>query len=144
MQLEYEAFLKANNLKNTSQRRLLFDAIMGIKAHVTVDELLEQVQKKLPGIGYATVYRMLKLMVGADILSEHHFDSKARYEVKHNRDHHEHLICTNCGRIVEFMNPQIENLQDKIAEDNGFILQSHKHELYGLCFYCTKGGKMPV
>lgn len=142
MHLEYEAFLKANNLKNTSQRKLLFDAIMAIRDHLTIDDLLERVQQKDPRIGYATVYRMLKLMVDAGILSEHHFDNKARYEIKHDREHHDHLICTNCGRIVEFANSQIEKLQDKVAEDNGFILQSHKHELYGLCFYCNKGGKL--
>lgn len=138
MKLTYEAFLKANNLKNTAQRRLLFDAAMNIRSHLTIDELLSKVQAKDRGIGYATVYRMLKLMVEAGVLTEHHFDSKARYEIKHDREHHDHLICTSCGKIVEFTNEKVEKLQDKVAQEHGFVLQSHKHELYGLCPTCAK------
>lgn len=138
MKLNYEAFLKANNLKNTTQRRLLFDTMMAIRSHLTIDQLLAQVQAKVPGIGYATVYRMLKLMVEAGVLTEHHFDSKARYELKHDRQHHDHLICTSCGKIVEFANSKVEELQDKVAAENGFVLESHKHELYGLCPACAK------
>lgn len=138
MQLKYETFLTDLNLKNTSQRRLLFDALLSLKSHITIDDLVSQVQAKDPKIGYTTVYRMLKLMVDAGILTEHHFDNKARYEIKHDRDHHDHLICSGCGRIVEFCSPKIEDLQDKVAKDNGFLLQNHKHELYGLCLYCQK------
>jgi len=136
MSLSYNTFIHDNNLKNTSQRELLFETIMDMKSHLTIDEILAYVQKHDHKIGYTTVYRMLKLMVDAGILIEHHFDEKARYEVAHNKEHHEHLICTSCGKITEFSCEKIERFQDEVAKEYGFKMLSHKHELYGLCKNC--------
>lgn len=137
MSLNYEQYIKEQKLKNTAQRRVLFDMVLKSKTHFTIDELLAKVQKKFAGIGYATVYRMLKNMVDAGLVIEHHFDEKARYELNLDRAHHDHLICNKCGKIVEFSCQEIEDLQDKIAKNHGFAIVHHKHELYGLCSDCT-------
>lgn len=136
MSLKYEDFIGQNGLKNTSQREVLFNTLMATDSHFSTDEILQKVQKKDAKIGYTTVYRMLKLMVDAGILHEHHFGDRAVYEVSHNKDHHEHLICTSCDDITEFSCEKIEKFQDKIAADHGFKMTSHKHELYGLCKKC--------
>jgi Fur family ferric uptake transcriptional regulator len=100
---------------------------------VSIDELLLKVRKRQPKVGYATVYRTLKLLVDAGLAVERQFgDGQARYEVV--GDHHDHLICVKCGLILEFEDDDIERLQDKIAlRLGGFTVLRHRHELYGVC-----------
>ena len=92
-----------------------------------------------PAIGYATVYRTLRLLKQAGVIDERHFgDGKALYEPAHEH-HHDHLICTiSCHTIVEFENEKIEALQEKVAERNGFRMLGHKMESYGLCPNCSE------
>ena len=89
-------------------------------------------------VSKATVYRTLKLLAECGVASERRFgDGLSRYELADDGDeHHDHLICTNCGEITEFEDPRIEKLQDSIAVKHGFKLTSHKHEMYGICAKC--------
>ena len=89
-------------------------------------------------MGYATVYRTLRLLAECELANVRHFgDGVARYELADEGErHHDHLICMNCTRIVEFEDEAIEVLQDRVAERHGFKLRSHKHELYGVCPDC--------
>lgn len=106
--------------------------------HVRIEELLKAARKKNPAIGYATVYRTLMLLVDAGVANQRHFrDGKSRFEIA-SAQHHDHLICTECGRIVEFENNTIEDLQERIARKNKFVLTGHKLELYGICTACHK------
>jgi Fur family ferric uptake transcriptional regulator len=130
---QWEEFLRRNNLNTTQQREAIVDAFLRAKEHVSIDELLIRVRKKNPKVGYATVYRTLRLLVDSGLATARQFDEgQTRYEPA--GAHHDHLICMKCGLIVEFENEEIEHLQEKIAQSlGGFRVLRHKHELYSLC-----------
>ena len=132
-----KAYLISNGLKSTKQRDLIVDAFLDTKDHIDIESLYVKVKRKHPKIGYATVYRTMKLLKDSGVASERHFGTRhAVYEPDLPDQHHDHLICTACGKIVEFENPAIEALQIKIAKKYKFVLKYHKHELYGLCEDC--------
>jgi len=132
-----DAYMVEHGMRATEQRRLIIDTFMAAPPHVSIDELLAQVRQKDARIGYATVYRTLKMLAECGIAHERHFDDGfARYELASGESHHDHLICTSCGRIVEFEEPQIEDLQLEVADRHGFVVTHHRHELYGLCEGC--------
>ncbi len=135
-----DAYMVEHGMRATEQRRLIIDTFMAAEPHVSIDELLGQVRQKDARIGYATVYRTLKMLAECGIAHERHFDDGfARYELASTESHHDHLICTACGRIVEFEEPQIEDLQLAVADRYGFVVTHHRHELYGLCADCRPG-----
>ena len=103
---------------------------------MSIDDLLAKVRKRSPKVGYATVYRTMKLLTDSGIAAARQFgDGQTRYEVmSEGHGHHDHLICVHCGLILEFENDTIEQLQDEMADRlGGFKLVKHKLELYGLC-----------
>ncbi len=127
-------------LRSTDQRRLIVDLFFHANGHVSIEELLADVRVRDARIGYATVYRTLKLLAECGIAYERSFgDGVARYELADEfSHHHDHLICIECGGITEFQEPRIEQLQDEIAKRHRFDLRRHKHELYGVCAKCSK------
>lgn len=123
-------------LKSTSQRELIVEEFLRCEAHVSVEELHAAVRRRNPKIGYATVYRTLKLLAEAGLAAARQFgDGQTRYELEGpDSPHHDHLICMQCGLILEFENDEIEKLQDTVADRlGGFKIVQHKLELYGLC-----------
>lgn len=131
---QLDSFMARQGLRSTGQRRVIIDAFFKATGHVTIDDLLERVRRSDAGIGYATVYRTLKMLAAGGIAHEHKFsDGMTRYELADDTGHHDHLICVECGRIQEFEEPMIEELQERIAQRYGFHILEHKHELYGLC-----------
>jgi len=135
------AYMASKGLRSTDQRSLIVDTFLQANSHVSIEELLAQVRAKEPRVGYATVYRTLKLLTESGVASERRFgDGLARYELADGVSHHDHLICVQCTEITEFTEPRIEELQDAVARRYGFELRSHKHELYGLCRRCLRGG----
>ena len=133
----FSAFLAASGLKNTRQRQAIAKAFFGAGTHLTAEQLYRRVSKRHPKIGLVTVYRTLKLLAAAGLAKERQFGgSQALYEPEQEGMHHDHLICTACGKIVEFENDLIESLQNKVAEQRGFLVQDHKLELYGICREC--------
>jgi Fur family ferric uptake transcriptional regulator len=141
----WETFLREKNLNTTQQREAIVDVFLKLHEHVSIDDLLKLVRKKHPRVGYATVYRTLRLLLDSGVASARQFDDgQTRYEVA--GEHHDHLICLKCGYIAEFEDAEIEELQDKIAKDlGGFKVLRHKHELYALCpkELGISGGKCP-
>ena len=126
-------------LRSTDQRRLIVETFFKSANHVSIEELLAQVRSQDPKIGYATVYRTLKLLTECGVANERRFgDGVARYELADDTSHHDHLICVDCGAIVEFEEPRIETLQEAVAVAHGYDLRSHKHELYGVCGDCQR------
>ena len=137
-----QAYMETKGLRSTDQRRLIVEAFFQAPNHVSIEELLVQVRALDPKVGYATVYRTLKLMAESGIAYERDFgDGLTRYELADREAHHDHLICDECGRITEFEEPEIERLQDMVAVKYGFELRSHKHELYGICPLCRAKAK---
>jgi Fur family transcriptional regulator, ferric uptake regulator len=129
----WRAYIQDRRLNTTAQREAIVEQFLKTRDHISIDELLGRVRKRQPKVGYATVYRTLKLLVDSGIAVERQFgDGQARYEVV--GDHHDHLICIKCSLILEFEDDEIERLQEKIAQRlGGFTVLRHRHELYGLC-----------
>jgi Fur family ferric uptake transcriptional regulator len=139
LQDQLNAYMERKGLRSTSQRRLVSDIFFRTSGHHSIDDVLAMVRAKDPKVGYATVYRTMKLLVECGLANERHFgETVTRFEIALHDHHHDHLICVDCKRIVEFEDDNIEELQRKLAERQGFSLISHKHELYGICTECRR------
>jgi len=133
-EVAFADFIKRKGLKTTRQRNTIISTFFRMRGHISVEELLNQVKKANPRIGYATVYRTLHLLVESNLVEERRFgDGMARYEGHSDVEHHDHMICLECGEIFEFFNPRLEALQEKLAEENNFKIYRHRLELYGAC-----------
>jgi len=136
---QFQDFIAARGLKSTRQRDLVLECFLASDSHLSTEDLYLKVRAKNSAIGYATVYRTLKLFAEAGIAREIHFgDGQSRYEHVAEGEHHDHLVCTRCGSIQEFQNETIEKLQQEIAAQFGFLVETHKMELYGICSKCRK------
>lgn len=137
----FAGFLEGRNLRLTEQRRLIAEVFFHSGGHPSAEEITRDVKAANSSIGFATVYRTLKLLTEAGLAKGMSIgDGFSRYEPPSQHGHHDHLICRACGRIVEFENNQIESLQEKVARQHGFTVTDHKLELYGLCGGCRTGG----
>ena len=135
----FEGYLATKNLKHSQQRKEILGIFLNIDKHLTADELYRIIRKMYPGIGYATVYRTLKLLCECGLCRELKFDDgTTRYEHLYDHKHHDHLICTKCGRFAEVVDPDIERLQSKLFKLYKFYPQRHRMELYGICKRCIK------
>ena len=134
---DFEKSVRAQGLRMTSQRQTIAETFFKSKAHVTVDDLYAMVRKEDDRIGHATVYRTLRFMEESGLAESHRFGGgKLRYEVQQH--HHDHIICVKCGTIKEFENQTMEDLQEEIAQEHGFVLKSHRMEIYGICPACLR------
>lgn len=135
----WKSYLDERHLNTTAQREVIVDLFLRTPDHVSIDELLAKVRRRHQRVGYATVYRTLKLLAECGVANEQRFgEGVTRYEIANEEHHHDHLICLECGRIEEFEEPAIEELQEQIALRHGYEVRSHKHELYGLCPDCRR------
>jgi Fur family ferric uptake transcriptional regulator len=139
--LRFEQTLRDRSLKSTAQRDDIAKVFFSGNAHYSVEELHAAVRKVNPRVGYATVYRTLKLLKEVGLAAERHFDDgQARYEpTEETAQHHDHIICERCGKIVEFNSEALETQQQRIARFLGFVLSRHRLELYGICTDCREG-----
>ena len=127
-----------NGLRMTEQRRVVAQVLETSNDHPDVEELYFRASKLDPRISIATVYRAVKLFEESGILEKLEFgDGRARYEDA-DRDHHDHLIDMQTGQVIEFIDPDIEALQEKIAVRLGYKLKDHRLELYGVPIKRTK------
>ena len=132
-----EEYISVNNLKITKQRRIVLKIFLECKNHVSVEELYNVVLKTEPKIGLATVYRTLALLTKSGLALETDFgDGQKRYESSYRSLHHDHMVCTECGKILEFNHPLIEKYQEEVAKQKNFKITSHKLDLFGLCNDC--------
>jgi len=140
--LRFHQLLKERGLKTTRQRDEIVRTFMEAGSHLSVDELYQRVRQRNSRIGYATVYRTLKLMAESGWASSRQFRGRmARFEHRAKGEHHDHLICLSCGKIVEFASERIEALQSRIARREGFRIFDHELELYGHCSACAPKGE---
>ena len=130
----FRSYLGDQGLRFTQQRRAIAEAFFSQTSdHLTITEVLELARARHASVGYATVYRTLKLLTDSGLASEHKFSDHALYEPSHDGEHHDHIICTTCGHIVEFESHEIERLQDEIVARLGFRVTNHRHEIYAEC-----------
>lgn len=134
-----QRYMTEHGLKSTRQRSLIIDTFFEMAGHLSVEDLWTKVRALDNKVSVATVYRTMKLLNECGLAHARNFgDGQTRYEAAIGRHHHDHLICTRCGTIVEFENDRIEQLQDAVARKHGFTVTSHKMELYGLCRNCQR------
>ena len=131
---QFRAWLVDRGLKVTKQREAIAEVFFGSGGHLSLEELLELAKVQQPSVGYATVYRTMKILAESGLASEHKFgEGNVRYEPAVAGEHHDHLICITCGKILEYEDERVERLQEEVARQHGLRVVSHRHEIYGEC-----------
>ncbi|HEV2802684.1 MAG TPA: Fur family transcriptional regulator [Pyrinomonadaceae bacterium] len=137
---EQEVFhrhIQRAGLKRTAQRDLILEVFLRTEEHLSSEDLYRLVQKEDPEIGQTTVYRTLKLLTEAGLAREVRFgDGRTRYEHNYKHPHHDHLICTDCGKTIEFYSEELEAIQESIAAKHGFESTHHTLRMFGTCSDC--------
>lgn len=132
------SFLRCKGLRVTSERLALFDEIFAQHGHIDAEELLEAMKNKGHKISRATVYRNLELLVEGGLVRKSRLGrTRHLYEHMHVGQRHDHLVCRDCGRVVEFVSPGIEALQREICRAHGFDAEQHTLQILGLCQRCA-------
>ncbi|MDX1577467.1 MAG: Fur family transcriptional regulator [Gemmatimonadota bacterium] len=133
----FRAALQEHRLPVTQQREAVARVLFESGARLSADDVIERLAESGEPVGKATVYRTLGLMVRVGLATEHDFDEGfKRYETRLGPEHHDHLICTSCGSVVEFHRQALDALQDEVAAESGFHVLSRQLKLYGLCAAC--------
>jgi Fur family ferric uptake transcriptional regulator len=142
---EKEIFLehiRKSGLRKTAQRELILEVFLQTEDHLSSEDLYWLVQKQDPNIGQTTVYRTLKLLTEAGLAREVRLgDGRTYYEHHFDHDHHDHMICTECGKVIEFFSAEIEELQDQMADKFNFRPTHHSLRILGICEECQQEEK---
>ena len=132
-------YIESKGLRNTPQREMVLKVFLSTERHLSVAELHKIVKKKDRSLGYTTVYRTMRLLSECGLGAEIDFgDGVQRFEHKYGHEHHDHLICTKCGRFIEAVKPEIEKMQEALAGEEGFTIIRHKLQIFGICRKCKK------
>ncbi len=130
--------VKKRGLKHSRQREEILKVLYAANSHLTPEQIHKEVKKKNRSIGLATVYRTLSFLEEEELVSSISFGSEGKKYELNRGSHHDHLICLECGQIVEFFNEELETIQEEIAQKKGFKLITHQMNLYGICPQCLK------
>jgi Fur family ferric uptake transcriptional regulator len=139
----FAAYLAKHRLKRSEQREAILEAFLRSESHLSVDDLLQLAQKRRRDVGRTTVYRTLKLLQAAGLATELVLQGETRFEREYKRRHHDHFICKTCGAIFEFSSDEIERIQDEVAADLGFVIDGHRHQIFGYCRACVAARRAP-
>jgi Fur family ferric uptake transcriptional regulator len=138
----FHEHLKQCGLKKTAQRDLILDVFLDTEGHVSSETLYSLVKTKDPSVGFTTVYRTLKLLKDCGLARElESYDGRTLYEHHYKHGHHDHLICTRCGALLEFYSEEIEKIQDEIVRKYRFKPLHHSHRIFGICSSCQTAEK---
>lgn len=133
----FESFVREHKGRLTPQRHAIVKEFFELNGHYDIQELHDHLRRKGMLVNPSTIFRTLKLLVQAGLAVERHFaNGNTKFELNH--EHHDHLICLGCNRIVEFDSPRLEDVQARIVRSHGFEMAYHKHEIYGYCSSCRK------
>ncbi|MCK5127342.1 MAG: transcriptional repressor [candidate division Zixibacteria bacterium] len=133
----FSDFIKSAGLKGTEQRAVILDAFLGTDAHVSVDDLHHIISNADKKVGYATVHRTMKLIAECGLAREVMFnDGISRFENTLDSSHHHHLICNDCGQIIEFSSKVMEIEEKRLAKKYDFEIESHHFKIFGICKSC--------
>ena len=134
---DFREYLRAYNHPVTPQRLRVAETLFGTHRHVSAEEIGDKLRAGGESIGKATIYRTLDLLLKAGLIREHDFgEGFRRYEARPARPRHEHLVCTRCGKVIEFESDAVERLEREIAALHHFRPSRHRLEIYGLCEEC--------
>ena len=133
----FRAYLRDHNLPITAQRLAIAEVVLGSDRHLSAEEVEREVASGGAAVGTATVYRTLELLVRSGLVVERDFaEGFKRYEPARDIPHHEHLLCSVCGRVTEFRDERLERITTLVAEAHGFARQGHRLVIYGICPEC--------
>ena len=132
--------MKKNNLKFTIQREVILETLYNSDEHLTPEALHHLIQERHPDLntGIATVYRTLALLEESNVVTSLSFGAQGKKYELGAKEHHDHLICTKCGVITEFVDGEIEARQHAITDQLGFKMSDHSMQIYGICSNCQK------
>lgn len=129
--------IQKKGLRKTMQRDLILEIFLRTEDHLSSEDLYWLVQKQDADIGQTTVYRTLKLLTEAGLAREVRLgDGRTYYEHNYNLEHHDHMICTECGKVIEFFSAELEAMQDEMAAQHGFKPTHHSLRILGVCEAC--------
>jgi Fur family transcriptional regulator, ferric uptake regulator len=135
----FTKYLKSGNYRITPERFIILEAVLMIEGHFDADELFFQMKTNGQKVSRATVYNTLDLLQDCGLISKYRFgENHSRYEKAFGRPHHHHLICLECGDIIEFVNDKIENIQEEVCTTNSFKSQTSTLQIFGVCSKCQK------
>lgn len=135
----FQKYLATQGLNLTRQREEVLRCLMAAETHLSLDDVYATAKRKDPTIGRATVFRTLRLLQECGLVSAvGSADGRARFELKADRPHHDHMICIQCGRIIEFESPMMERFQNEAIKRQGFVALWHRHEIFGRCVGCNR------
>src|SRR5215213_2995692 len=135
----FREHIQKAGLRRTAQRDLILEIFLRTEEHLTSEDLYFLVHREDPTVGHTTVYRTLKLLTEAGLAREVRFgDNKTYYEHHFNHDHHDHMICTECGKVLEFFSEELEAAQDAMSDKYNFKPTHHSLRIWGICEECQK------
>ena len=139
----FQDYLKTRGLKLTSQRSIIARKVFGTHKHFSAEELLENLKREKRAISKATVYRTLALLEESNLINSIYFQRGFKF-YEHTaiigHEHHEHIVCVECFKVVEFIEPELETFHERIAKKQGFRVVSHTYKIYGVCAACAAKG----
>ncbi|MDD4363144.1 MAG: Fur family transcriptional regulator [Atribacterota bacterium] len=142
---KFKIFLKEKDLKYTIERKEIIEVIIKLQNHFDADEIYQQLRKHQSNVSLATVYRTIPLLIDSGLIMETlHFKEKVLYEKIYNRKHHDHLICVNCGEIIEFYDEDVEKMQNRICQAHQFVATEHRLGIKGYCKKCQEKMKKAI
>ena len=135
----FRNYLRDHNLPVTAQRLAIAEVVLGADRHLSAEEVAHELARRHAPAGTATVYRTLELLVRSGLAAERDFgEGFKRYEPSRDIPHHEHLLCTTCGRVTEFRDERLDRMTTLIAEGHRFARQRHRLVIYGVCERCQR------
>ena len=134
---EFQAIFRQNGLRISEQRDAVVDVFFSTERHLSISDIMKELKDRGVEVSEITVRRIMRLLCEYGIAQERTFNGQEiRYEHYHTGEHHDHMICLRCRKIIEFKNPDLERIQDSVARNQGFHLIRHNLELYGICSEC--------
>lgn len=142
MDKRFREFIAARGLKSTKERKEILDAVMETSGHFDPEELYQRLRGRGSKASRASVYRTIPLLIEGGFIEEvERIDKHAHYERVIGISHHDHMICTHCGRVIEFYSPTLEMLQDELCTKENFRKVRHHLEILGICSSCEAGAQ---
>ncbi len=135
----FSSYLRRRGLRSTSQRRVVLAEVMRQEGHFDAESLHEELRRNGSAVSLATVYRTLALLHEAGLIRETvHADATTHYEAAYGHAHHDHMVCVECGKVIEFCDERIEELQRKVCRERGFQALDHRMGIRGVCSECRR------
>lgn len=135
----FRRWLRDQRLPVTRPRDMIAELVIGSEGHESAGTIAAQLKARGERVGTATIYRTLDLLVQSGIVRANEFgEGFRRFERSAGKEHHEHIVCTRCGRVVEFANERLERMLPVVADEHGFRHERHRVEIFGTCRECLK------